>query len=199
MNKVELAPGIVVYKDVLDNHSEIVQLVEQANIDGVITWKPAQVKSSEDVTIDKTTRDTLAIGVEYKEFKKKNIKKSLMGKINAEISQKLHDACTPLEDDYKVSYGFATTKHDNYSILKYGQGQKFTNHIDDHVDYPRRMSTVLYLNHNYSGGEIVFPRFNLTYKPNANEMIVFPSNYMYNHSVLPVTDGVRYAVVSWLV
>jgi predicted 2-oxoglutarate/Fe(II)-dependent dioxygenase YbiX len=60
------------------------------------------------------------------------------------------------------------------------------------------MSWVYYINDDYTGGEISFPRFNLTYKPVANEFIVFPSNYIYNHSVLPVIEGTRYAVVSWL-
>ena len=74
----------------------------------------------------------------------------------------------------------------------------FSNHIDDHKDYPRRVSTVYYLNDNYTGGEINFPRFGITFKPKANQMIVFPSNFMYNHSVSPVIEGNRYAVVSWL-
>jgi predicted 2-oxoglutarate/Fe(II)-dependent dioxygenase YbiX len=60
------------------------------------------------------------------------------------------------------------------------------------------MSTVYYLNDNYTGGEINFPRFNVTFKPKANQMIIFPSTYVYNHSVSPVIEGQRYAVVSWL-
>jgi len=76
-------------------------------------------------------------------------------------------------------------------------GQKFVNHIDDHTDYHRRMSTIYYINDNYEGGEIEFPRFNVKYKPVANDFIIFPSNYMYNHSVSPVISGERYAVVSW--
>ena len=54
------------------------------------------------------------------------------------------------------------------------------------------------MNDSYTGGEIVFPRFNLTIKPEADAMIMFPSTYVYNHSVLPVTEGTRYSVVSWL-
>ena len=54
------------------------------------------------------------------------------------------------------------------------------------------------MNDNYTGGEINFPRFGITFKPKANQMIVFPSNYVYNHSVSPVIEGSRYAVVGWL-
>jgi len=104
----------------------------------------------------------------------------------------------PLEINYQNSYGIGCSWHDSYQILKYGVGQKFTNHIDDHPDYHRRVSTLYYLNDNYSGGELNFPRFNLSFKPKANQMVIFPSTYVYNHSVSPVTEGERYAVVSWL-
>lgn len=82
--------------------------------------------------------------------------------------------------------------------LKIWSGTKFVNHIDDHQDYHRRVSTVYYLNENYTGGEINFPRFDIVFKPKANQMIVFPSTYVYNHSVSPVIEGERYAVVSWM-
>jgi predicted 2-oxoglutarate/Fe(II)-dependent dioxygenase YbiX len=54
------------------------------------------------------------------------------------------------------------------------------------------------MNDNYSGGEINFPRFGISYKPAANEILMFPSTYVYNHSVSEVTEGTRYAVVSWM-
>ena len=60
------------------------------------------------------------------------------------------------------------------------------------------MSWVYYINDDYTGGEIVFPRFGITYKPAKDELLIFPSTYVYNHSVLPVIEGTRYAVVSWL-
>ena len=55
----------------------------------------------------------------------------------------------PIEKDYMSTYGIKADWHDQYGILKYGKGQKFTNHIDDHKDYHRRVSTVYYLNDNY--------------------------------------------------
>ena len=97
-----------------------------------------------------------------------------------------------------TTYKIGSDSHDTYGILKYGSGQQFTNHIDDSPKYHRRISTVYYLNENYTGGEINFPRFNITFKPKANQMLMFPSTYVYNHSVSPVIEGKRYAVVSWL-
>ena len=54
-----------------------------------------------------------------------------------------------------------------------------------------------YLNEDYHGGEIEFTRFNLKIKPKENQMIIFPSNYIYNHVVNPVIKGKRYVIVGW--
>jgi predicted 2-oxoglutarate/Fe(II)-dependent dioxygenase YbiX len=53
------------------------------------------------------------------------------------------------------------------------------------------------LNNNYEGGEfILFNEYNIKLK--AGQIIVFPSNFMYPHKVLPVKSGVRYTFVSWV-
>ena len=31
----------------------------------------------------------------------------------------------------------------------------------------------------------------------SNRMIVWPSNFLYPHAVKPVTEGIRYSIVSW--
>jgi predicted 2-oxoglutarate/Fe(II)-dependent dioxygenase YbiX len=104
----------------------------------------------------------------------------------------------PIELDYQKYYNVVVPDHKGYSILKYSEGSQFLDHIDHNVFEPRTISTVWYINDNYEGGEICFSRFNINYKPKANEMILFPSTYTYNHSVLPIKNGIRYSVVSWL-
>ena len=96
------------------------------------------------------------------------------------------------------SFGVWFNNHEQYDILKYEINQKFTHHIDDHPEHTRRISCVYYFNDNYKGGEIQFDKFNLKYKPNKNELLFFPSSYIYSHQVLPITEGCRYAVVWWL-
>jgi hypothetical protein len=200
MNKEEIAPGIVVYSDVIPDSESLYKDIEEGMLSAGIPWVGARVKEGdgEGDTLNTMTRDTQTIGVPYK------------GKIEGELSADMRvvflDSLNNiffqnfdlLERDYLSSYNIFSTWHDQWGVLKYGAGQKFVNHIDDHPDYHRRVSTVYYLNDNYTGGEINFPRFGITFKPKANQMIVFPSTYVYNHSVSPVIEGERYAVVSWL-
>jgi Rps23 Pro-64 3,4-dihydroxylase Tpa1-like proline 4-hydroxylase len=168
-----------------------------------MNWVAAGVKESheesDDQVINTKARDTQTIGVLYSGKTESissvtNSSESFLLKLNNIFFENFDI----IEKDYMSSYGIVSRWHDSYGILKYGKGQQFVNHIDDHPDYHRRVSTVYYLNDNYTGGEINFPRFGITFKPKANQMIVFPSTYVYNHSVSPVVEGERYAVVSWM-
>ena len=197
MKKRQLAPGIIVYSDVLENYNTLVQDIEEGLSTSGKQWMQSSIQKDDKIQVDTNYRDTMLITINYKDFIDEDFI-NLQDAFNSSLSNMFLTGFGPLESDYKQEHQLDTTSHEEYSILKYGEGQKFTNHIDDHKDHHRRMSWVYYINDDYTGGEISFPRFNLTYKPAANEFIVFPSNYVYNHSVLPVIEGPRYAVVSWL-
>jgi len=202
MIKEEIAPGIVVYSEVIPNSENLYKDIEEGMISANIKWQPASVKEIDAPTVNTNTIDTDTVGVTYlgkiDDAITESASKSMSDFFYTSLNNIFFNSFDPLEKDYMSMYGIFTDSHDYYGILKYGKGQKFTNHIDDHKDYHRRISTVYYLNDNYTGGEINFPRFNITFKPQANQMIFFPSTYVYNHSVSEVTNGVRYAVVSWM-
>jgi hypothetical protein len=197
MNKRELSPGVVVYDNIIDGYETLVSDIEEGMISANRQWQQSTVKRGDDTGVYTDSRDTLTTGIPYNDTLVDNFT-NLNEAFNSTLSNIFLSGFGPAEEDYKAEYQIPTTWHDQYGILKYGVGQKFINHIDDHKDFHRRISTVYYINDNYSGGEIFFPRFNFKYKPKANELLIFPSTYVYNHSVLPVTEGTRYAVVSWL-
>ena len=86
-------------------------------------------------------------------------------------------------------------------ILKYENTGFYTWHVDHFADIPRTMSCVLLLNNDYEGGNLCFRNPNgfeeweVEVKP--NRMIIWPSNFLYPHTVKPVTEGTRYSVVAW--
>lgn len=200
MNKEEIAPGIVVYSDVIPDSENLHKDIEEGMISANLNWLGAMVKegNSDTDTLNTMSRDTQTIGIAYKGGIEEITAQEMTTAFFTIANNIFFEYFDPIEKDYMASYGIFSTWHDTYGILKYGAGQKFTNHIDDHPDYHRRVSTVYYINDDYTGGEINFPRFGITFKPKANQMIVFPSTYVYNHSVSPVVEGTRYAVVSWL-
>lgn len=55
----------------------------------------------------------------------------------------------------------------------------------------------LYINDDYTGGNIRFNAFDYTYHPKPGDLICFPSDHRNIHTAEPVTSGFRYAIVSW--
>lgn len=195
----EIAPGISIYDNVIPNGENLYKEIEEAMAFSQVEWKDAYVAEREaQAGVNKKTRDTLSLVVPYIGGKKELEGNDLSQLLVTSLGNMFFEYYHPVERHYQNCYGVGYGWHEEYSILKYGTGQHFTNHIDDHPQYPRRVSTVHYLNEDYEGGEIIFPRFNIRLKPKANQMILFPSTYVYNHSVSPVTEGTRYSIVSWL-
>lgn len=87
---------------------------------------------------------------------------------------------------------------DHMSILKYEQAGFLSEHIDHGVS-SRTLSVVLYLNDDYTGGEINFPHVSngITIKPEAGSAIFFPSNFVFTHSVNEISEGTRYSLPNW--
>lgn len=197
MQSKEIAPGIVVYSNVIQNSERLILDIEEGMQSAGISWGQAYVRSGDEIKLEESSRNTQIIAIPYNEIISDDFS-SLISSFNTSLSNLFLESFSPIEKDYKSLYAADTRTHESYSILKYGVGQNFVNHIDDHFEGPRRISHVHYLNDNYEGGEIEFSRFGITYKPKANESIFFPSGYVYNHSVHPVVSGERYSIVSWM-
>lgn len=194
----DLAPGIIVFKNVFPEeiHLTLIPEIEEAAESGLAPWHEASVRDNGANKVNKAVRDnkSTSFPYSYSAVNAGSPRENLFEKMSSLFCEGLD----PIEKKYMSMFGISFYDHDSYTVLKYGIDQKFINHIDDHTNYPRRISMVYYINDDYEGGEIVFPRFNVSYKPKANEVIFFPSSYTYNHSVLPVKSGLRYAVVSWI-
>ena len=189
----------MVYSNVIPDSDMLYKDIEEGIVSINLEWSAASVKEGSDPMVNTKTRDTQSIGVPYfGEVKDISLISNMSELFYANLNNLFFNSFNYIEKDYMSLYGIFSEWHDSYTLLKYGKGQKFVNHIDDHPSYHRRVSTVYYLNDNYTGGEINFPRFNINFKPKANQMILFPSTYVYNHSVSPVIEGERYAIVSWL-
>jgi Rps23 Pro-64 3,4-dihydroxylase Tpa1-like proline 4-hydroxylase len=86
-------------------------------------------------------------------------------------------------------------------LLRY----EVTNHYDFHVDagtaFHRTLSAILFLNNDYKGGNLYFKDLNnkdsIKIEPYPGKLVVWPSNFLFPHSVEPVSEGVRYTIVAW--
>jgi hypothetical protein len=86
-----------------------------------------------------------------------------------------------------------------YELLRYKEGQFYTQHTDSFKARPRAVSCSFILNDDYEGGEFAFFDRELKYNLKKGSCIMFPSNFMYPHEIMPVTSGTRYSIITWFI
>jgi hypothetical protein len=91
----------------------------------------------------------------------------------------------------------------NYSILGYRIGESLKSHHDDIYNMPtnsghpkRNISSVLYLNDDYEGGELNFVNQKIKIKPTAGTVVLFPSTERFTHFAAKVVSGIKFFVPS---
>lgn len=103
---------------------------------------------------------------------------------------------------YKAVNQWCPAKRDTgYQLLRYQPGQQFKVHIDQLSKRrnTRQLSVLMFLNDDYDGGALVFPRQKRVVQPRAGTVVVFPSSFTHPHAGQMVTKGVKYAVVCWFI
>ena len=90
------------------------------------------------------------------------------------------------------------------SIVKYEPGMFLHRHVDNpkassnnYIINRRSISSIIYYNDDYTGGEIYFNKQGFKIKPDPGSILIFSSYQPYEHEVLPVTSGSRYITPSF--
>lgn len=88
--------------------------------------------------------------------------------------------------------GFAT-------IQRMQPDVELKSHTDQHTDPSIRYAAILYINDDYSDGELFFKNLKLELRPKPKTLLIFPGNEEYEHGVKPVTgDKIRYVLVGFI-
>ena len=108
-------------------------------------------------------------------------------------------------------YEFEIKDSEIPQILSYDIGGHYQPHVDAESLWvspkgekiwrkstERDLSTVLFLNDDFEGGDFVFPDLKIRVRPEPGMLICFPSTHEYVHGVEPVTEGTRYSMVNWM-
>ncbi len=186
--------GLNIYHNVFskDDADRYISILEKNLTNGTkYKWSEAQVTNSNQPI--KKARDC----VDFK-YKPENL--GPRNEFNAELID-LHDEIyAKLKfciDDYARYWGINVVYYEAFNFVKYeGEGKHFRIHADHGPAYNCTVSAVIYINDDYEGGEIQFPRLNNhIHTPKVGDIAVFPSNYIYEHASLPMKSGTKYCVV----
>jgi predicted 2-oxoglutarate/Fe(II)-dependent dioxygenase YbiX len=121
------------------------------------------------------------------------------------LSEKLIDIRKRVGAD--ITEAFALTEPiyaDTLQIVRWPEGFEQQPHADSenpngvpHEFHWRRYASLIYLNDDFEGGQIYFPKLNLTPTIKPGMLVYFPGTLEYLHGVSKVTRGVRFTVVSF--
>jgi predicted 2-oxoglutarate/Fe(II)-dependent dioxygenase YbiX len=116
--------------------------------------------------------------------------------IDVELHQQLLEVVKKYSQEFP---DFCPSIDTGYDLLCYETGQFYTRHTDSFLQQQRSISCSLCINDDYSGGEFAFFDREIMIRAGKGSVIVFPSNFMYPHEIMPVTEGTRYSVITWYV
>lgn len=187
-------PGIWVYKGALSTNLNIVDRMEAILSDRTNphNWQESMVGYGEKIP---EYRDCVDFKIRQipDEFLTREDLKTLHS-----VWQDAYDAQIDAVNDYCMRHNIKMEFWEVMNFIRYGEGQHFQEHADHGFSYSATVSLVAYPNDDYEGGELIFPKLGLTVKPEAGDLYIFPSTYIYSHRVMPVTKGTKYSLVTML-
>ena len=143
-------------------------------------------------SVDKSVRSATTIVLSRQDVIDKN--REVRSHLDAGLFRAAGFAVQQYSDLYPLS---GITKDTGYELLRYETGQFFTQHTDSSEKYNRCISCSLILNDDYEGGEFAFFDKEFIPKTPKGSALLFPSNFMFPHEIMPVLSGTRYSVVTW--
>jgi predicted 2-oxoglutarate/Fe(II)-dependent dioxygenase YbiX len=187
-SKTKLEDYIQVFDDILsaDFCSEILEEYKESN-----EWSDALVGTGE---VNKNSRNCNQIMIsdpcviEKNKEKRKYIDETIYNNLLGGIQK------------YKEKYSSLFHEIDTgYQLLRYKENQFYSQHTDSFKQQQRSVSISIQLNEDYDGGEFAFFDREIMIRSKTGSIIMFPSNFMYPHEIMPVIRGTRYSIVTWLV
>lgn len=194
INVTNPALGLNIYENAINkNDCERYIDILESTLNGQTQWKWSEAQVTNSNKPIKFARDCS----DFK-YKPKDLGPiSSENKNLIEMHDEIYNVLKSCIDDYANYWGIGINYYEAFNFVKYkGSGQQFRIHADHGPSYACTVSAVIYLNDNYEGGELYFPRLDkLAYKPKVGDIAIFPSNYIYEHASLDMIEGTKYCVV----
>lgn len=225
INDVEashLGGGVILFKDAIDmDWNYLIQ--ESANViqkEVSEMYKPAiDPETNEEVYVNKSGYFFSKNSINQMPRRAGAIHQSEFGRFldNLEFLEKARDYyLLKYMEKFPLTYKCIWWKVKGH-ILEYNENVYLGSHSDISADYVygydhpsdqlalrNVVTSLFYFNssnieeeNSYTGGEHYFNYLDIKYEPKRGDLMMFPSNYMAAHEVLPVKSGKRYSYLGW--
>ena len=189
--------------------NDLIQIIKLIDIDEVnqinnfvdkLSFSPNTVfGDADECKVDTNTRTSLGVSLDENH----QLTQKLHQKMNAGLDEyrKRVEKIHPNFSYYPVPGGHYTSSwRETIQVLQYEKGQEYKFHHDEAdnpeiQEYHRKISVIVYLSENFTGGGTAF--VHNTYKPKPGYALIFPSNWCYPHAGEPVESGIKRVAVTW--
>jgi hypothetical protein len=191
----EVIPGILLIKDFI-SQNEISDYFKIINSTEEETWFIHYRNNLKDFCMLKFGRDDVENLVAEGKFEithnwEDKVLKVVDTEIDMIVSSRFKEILKMADNSLELS-GFGT-------IQRMQEGVQLTPHTDQHTDPSIKYAAVLYLNDEYSDGEIFFENKGIQLKPSPGTLLVFPGNEDFKHGVKHVGNGpIRYVLPGFI-
>lgn len=184
--------GIMLYKNVWPEDSNFVERLEAAIGDSDnewFQWQPARVGDHEEM-------------LDYRDCWDFKVAESMLETVPAEFEDivplygEVMEGVRECVKHYSGLYNLTLDYEEATNFVKYEKDQHFAIHPDHGFSYSCVVSAIGYLNDGYEGGQYRMPYQDFDFTPEAGDVILHPSAFIYAHASLPVIEGTKYSAVT---
>lgn len=154
-------------------------------------WLASQVGGG---VINESIRRVTGIKIDDPYIIHKNFEKR--HKLSFELSEAIFFA---MQRYKQIAPAMNAEQNSGYDLLRYQVGDFYKEHTDSYISSPRHISCSFHLNDDYEGGEFAFFNREFKIKAKKGSVVMFPSTFMFPHEILPVTQGTRFSIITWLI
>lgn len=188
-----LSDKIVYFEKVILNYQELIDLANSLNCKSVTPWEVWKANGSlnSDSYGEIKFLNRKFYNQENEEDKKKSIKliETLCDSIIL-CAKKYSEIYNIPEKDFIFFSEIIKDNSTKIGFYKYDQGVSMGPHLDLNKDNSYlEYTVVIYMNSDYEGGELNFPNHNITIKPSAGSIAIYPSGDPFLHESKTVTKG----------
>lgn len=191
----QVAPGVLLVEDFISDEelSSILNIIKSTKEED---WRIEYISNLKTFCMEKFGRDDVDNLVAEGKFEiTQNWEDKNFNIAGHPTQEKIYNRLNDLvveEDPNLILSGLAT-------IQRMQEGVELKSHTDQDTDPSIRYATILYINEEYTEGEIFFPKIGLELKPKPKSMLVFPGTKEYEHGVKHVGPGpIRYVLVGFI-
>jgi hypothetical protein len=187
MEKVKVDKDIWMIKDII-SEDEAVFLMSIAQNATADEWDAYRKSLGENAAL---------VNAAYGDWEKQMLWLELnppLFKKTKKLIDSIHDRCINIINEiYQKDYVLDPL----YNIYKFRDGDYMKEHHDSGLSPDIKMGVVVYLNDNFDGGEIYYPKIGLSIKPIRRSLLVHPAGMIHRHGVNEVKNGERFSLAGF--